>query len=216
MKRLLTIAVLILLVSAVTYGQGELNEQSRVYYRNERTFSLALNSDGFGGGYREGKWIDPRKKTLYEIDFNFLKHPKEVKLSNPWYQTTGTFVFGKLNSVATIRGGMGIQREIFPKKDLGGIAINYFVSGGVTIAAYKPIYYRVLYPIPGSGYFEIKEEKFEVSIHQPADIYSKASFTKGFDEIKVLPGAYLKGGFSFEFSRNDKVLHAVEDRKSVV
>ena len=41
-------------------------------------------------------------------------------------------------------------------------------------------------------------------------IYSKAAFTKGLDETKLLPGLYAKGGFNFEYSKQDKILHAIE------
>jgi len=209
MKKLLIIVVMVLYGAGLINAQGELDEQQKVFFRNERSFAILVNSDGIGFGYREAKRIDFLNKRLFEIDAGTLRHPKEYKLSNPYYTNTGTFVFGKLNSVAFLRGGMGHQHELFQKADLGGIAIRYFFSGGPVIALYKPIYYRVLYPI--SLYeAQIKEEKFEVSIHQPGDIYSRAPFTKGLSETKALPGLYAKGGFNFEYSKEDKMIHAIE------
>ena len=38
----------------------------------------------------------------------------------------------------------------------------------------------------------------------------KSSFFKGFDEIKFYPGLYARGGFSFEYSKNDRLTHALE------
>jgi hypothetical protein len=38
----------------------------------------------------------------------------------------------------------------------------------------------------------------------------KASFFKGFNEIKLYPGLYARGGFNFEYSRNDRVTHTIE------
>ena len=38
----------------------------------------------------------------------------------------------------------------------------------------------------------------------------KASFFKGFNEIKFYPGLYARGGFNFEYSKNDRVTHAIE------
>jgi hypothetical protein len=58
--------------------------------------------------------------------------------------------------------------------------------------------------------YEIKEEKFNNSIALPQEIYGRASFVKGLDEIKVMPGIYAKGGFNFEYSKEDKVIHAIE------
>jgi hypothetical protein len=208
-KKLLISVVIILYGATLLYAQGELDAQQKVFFRNERSFAILISSDGIGLSYREAKRINFLNKRLIEIDAGTLKHPKEYKRSNPYYQNTGTFVFGKLNSVGYLRGGIGRQHELFNKADLGGIAIRYFYSGGPVIALYKPIYYNVLYAV--SLYeAELKEEKFDVSIHAPEDIYSKARFTKGLDEIKVLPGLYAKGGFNFEYSKEDKVIHAIE------
>ncbi|MCX6330259.1 MAG: hypothetical protein NTZ85_12215 [Bacteroidia bacterium] len=209
MKKLLIIAVIFLYGTSMLFAQGEIDEQQTLVLRNERSFGILLNSDGIGISYREAKRKSYVNKRLLEFDAGNLKHPKEYKITNPYTTGTGTFVFGKLNSVMFIRGGIGHQHEIFKKADLGGVAIRYFFSGGPVIALYKPIYYRVLYPVSIDEYI-IKEEKFQVSIHQPSDIYSKASFTKGLSEIKALPGLYVKGGFNFEYSKQDKVTHAIE------
>jgi hypothetical protein len=109
MRNLLSATILFIVTMTVGYGQGELDPQNRVFYRNERTFGILLNTDGYGLSYREGKRIDFRNKSLYEIDLGLLKHPREIKLSNPYYQAGSTFVFGKLNSVIYVRGGLGRQ-----------------------------------------------------------------------------------------------------------
>ena len=209
MKKLLIIAVIILFGAISIYSQGELDEQQKVFFRNERSFAILLNSDGIGLSYRGAKRIDYRNKRLLEIEAGTLKHPKEYRLSNPYTQSTGTFVFGKLNSVIYLRGGIGHQHEIFKKTDLGGIAIRYFYSAGPVFAIYKPIYYRVLYPLPNNLY-ELREEKYTSAIALPQDIYSKASFIKGLNETKILPGLFAKGGLNFEYSKEDKIIHAVE------
>ncbi len=209
MKKLLIIMAILLFGAVSLFSQGEVDENQKVYFRNERSFAILLNTDGIGVGYRAAKRINFLNKQLIEFEAGTLKHPKEYKLSNPYTQTTGTFVFGKLNTVVFIRGGIGHQHELFKKTDLGGIAIRYFYSAGPVVALYKPIYYRVLYPVSVNE-FEIKEEKFDVSIHQPGDIYSRAAFTKGLDEIKILPGIYTKGGFNFEYSKGEKIIHAIE------
>ncbi len=208
MKKLLIVAVLVIIGVASAYAQGELDQQQKVFFRNEKSFGISLNSDGIGLGYRGAKRIDFRNKRFFEIDGGTLKHQKEYKISNP-YTTGGNFVFGKLNSTFYLRGGLGHQHELYKKADLGGIAIRYFYSAGPVLAIYKPVYYRVLYTISGTDY-EIREEKFNSSITMAQEIYGRAAFTKGLDEIKVMPGVYAKGGFNFEYSKEDKVIHAIE------
>jgi hypothetical protein len=208
MKKLLIPAVIMLFGGISLYAQGELNEQQKVFFRNERSFGILLNTDGIGISYREAKRIDYRNKLLLEIDAGTLRDQKEYKQSSPYTQG-GSYVFGKLNSTFYLRAGLGHQHELFKKADLGGIAVRYFYTAGPVLAIYKPIYYKVLY-IVTAGEYDVKEEKFDASIAIPQDIYSKASFTKGLDETKVMPGLYAKAGFNFEYSKEDKIIHAIE------
>ncbi|HPC97965.1 MAG TPA: hypothetical protein PL040_03250 [Bacteroidales bacterium] len=208
-KRLLNAAIFYLLIPMYLSAQGEIDNQPTIFLRNEITGGIFLSTDGFGFGYREGKRVDYFNKRLLEIDLLTVKHPKEVKLTNPYYQTPGSFVFGKKNFVAILRGGYGHQKEIFEKADLGGVAVRYFYTGGAAVAFYKPIYYKML-KFVGPYEAEIIEEKFDIKKHDPTMIYSKSSFFKGLNEARLLPGLYGKAGFNFEYSRQDKVIHAIE------
>jgi hypothetical protein len=210
MKKLLIIVVIFSGYVIQVHAQGELNEQQKVFFRNERSFGIMLNTDGFGFGYRGARRINFLNKRIFEIEGGSIKHPKEYRLSNPYYQG-GSYVFGKLNSTFYLRAGIGHQHELFKKADLGGVAIRYFISVGPVLALYKPIYYKVLYFTSVNEPPTIKVQKFDpLSITSPGDIYSKANFSKGLDETKVVPGGYAKGGFNFEYSKQDKIIHAIE------
>ena len=199
MKKLLTI-LFIAGVSQGLFAQGDIDDQEKIFYRNERTVGINLNSNGFGISYREGKRLDFLNKRIIDIDLNIIRHPKEIKLSNPWVQTSGSFVYGKQNEVYSLRGSLGHQHEMFRKMDLGGVSVRYFYSGGISLALAKPIYYNVLHYTPASTY-QIKQEKFTTDILDPSYIYNKASFFKGISETKVYPG--LSG-------KEDKVIHSLE------
>ena len=116
-----------------------------------------------------------------------LKHPKEYKLSNPYSQSAGTFVFGKLNTVFYLRGGIGRQHELFKKADLGGIAIRYFYTVGPVLAIYKPIYYKVLYRSQLMSY-EIKRKNSMFQLLCLRIFTAGHEFTKGLNETKVTSG----------------------------
>lgn len=208
MKKLLILAVLVLYGTIVLYAQGDLNQQQKVFFRNEKSFGILLNTDGLGISYRAAKRIDFLNKNLLEIDAGTLKLAKEFKQASQNLQGS-SYVFGKLNTTVFIRGGIGRQHEIYKKADLGGIAVRYFYSAGPVLAIYKPIYYRFI-KFTSSNEFIIETRKFDATIASPTEIYSKAAFSKGFDEIKVMPGLYGKAGFNFEYSKEDKVIHAIE------
>ncbi len=209
MKKTVLILVGLLFIVPRISGQGEIDEQQRIFYRNEQSVGLFLNSTGWGLGYRYGKRVNYLNKRLIEVDFNNIKHPKEYKTTNPYFPNTKGFVFGKKNLFFNLRVGYGFQHEMFRKIDRGGISIRRFISFGPSFGFYKPIYYERLVQVSQST-FEIEIEKFNDNIHGPLDIYSRASFFKGFDEIKFLPGLYGKVGVTFEYSKYDRLLHSIE------
>lgn len=211
MKKLLLQGIFLFFTTVALLAQGDIDEQTRVFYRNERSFGLVLTSNGAGISFREGKRINFRNKRLFEADLNLLKHPKEIKLNNPYFPNNTGFVYGKKNLAFVLKGGIGYQHEMFRKIDLGGVAVRYFVFGGPSLAFHKPIYYDILKPIPSQPYeFTLEEMKFDKNIHEPIDIYARASFFKGWNETGLIPGAYAKGGISFEYSQRDKIIHAIE------
>jgi hypothetical protein len=208
MKMILTI-VFLLTITLPFFAQGELAEQPRIFYRNEKSLALTLSSNGFGINGRYAKRINARRKTIYDIDLVSIKHRKEVKISNPIIYNSKSFVFGKENSFFTLRGGYGKQVEMFRKVDKGGISIRRFYSAGPSIGFLKPIYYQIIYFGTDGVIERLETQKFNTSTHQQS-IYGKASFLKGLDEISVAPGIYGRFGFMFEYSRNDLLLHALE------
>jgi len=202
--------VIILLLSQINilFSQGELDIQPKILYKNEKSGGIYLNSNGLGAGLRYGQRINARNQILYETDLLFIKHPKEIRISNNIYSNR-SFVFGKENTFFELRGMYGRQNEIFRKNDRGGVSVRYFFTGGPSIGFIKPIYYEVLYATSNPYNFDLKTEKFNTTIHQ-SNIYGRASFLKGVKEISIVPGVTAKAGFAFEYSRLDIILHSIE------
>ena len=74
---------------------------------------------------------------------HFAVMPQEVK--NHLLKlgiTNKNIVYGKLNATYTLKGGLGYQKEMFQKRDQGGISIRYFINFGPSFAIMKPIYYE--------------------------------------------------------------------------
>lgn len=209
MKKLLIIVVILLNGAFAVYAQGDLDQQQKVFFRNERSFAFLLNTDGMGISYRTAKRVDYLNKRFIEFEAGTLKSPKEYRQRN--LVEGGSYVFGKQNSTFYLRGEVGRQHEIYSKQDFGGIAIRYFYSAGAVLALYKPIYYKFIYLVPGTlNEPEIRIEKFDPNVAVPADVYGKAPFTKGLKETKVMPGLFAKAGFNFEYSKEDRAIHAIE------
>ena len=210
MKKLILGLLICHLALAVIQAQGEIARQSPIFFRNEQSLALLLNSNGYGINGRYAKRINARRKTIFDIDFVGIKHPKEVRISNNFISNR-SFVYGKQNSFFNLRVGYGKQKELYRKIDKGGISIRRFFSFGPTAGFIKPIYYEVFetnQSNPGSEYY-LTDKKFNTSIHQTS-IYGRSSFCKGFNEIEVVPGIHGRLGISFEYSRQSITLHALE------
>ena len=200
------------------YAQGEIDLQPKVYYRNEWSLAAMLNSNGIGANYRYGKRIDAANKRLYEVDFAYMKDPKESKTYVDPSLGNARYIHGKKNHAFDFRFALGKQHEMFRKHDLGGIAVRYFYNYGPSVVLLKPIYYNVgkWENVPNNPNYQYwvqfsKPEKFDpLWESNNVRIASRASFFKGFNELRALPGAFAKFGFNFDFSRQDRVVHALE------
>jgi len=205
--------IIALLTPGNTMAQGVIDDEAKIFYRNERTFSGNLFSSGWSIGMQYAKRKNAFRSTLFGGDIGILRHPKEYKSQSPYSTGWGTgFVFGKLNEVISLRFGLGLHKEIFGKYDKGGIAIRYFFTSGVSVALMKPVYYA---KVVGFDYKRLKviteESLFDPDYMQSIyDIFDKKSFFTGIDEIKANPGVFVRAGLSFEYSIQDRIINALE------
>ncbi|MBN1184673.1 MAG: hypothetical protein JXB49_20440 [Bacteroidales bacterium] len=191
----------------ITLPQGEIDDQAKIFYRNEKTLGLLINSNGYGLSGRFGKQINARNKQIFTTDISVIKHPKESKtISTVNYRS---FVYGKLNTFFTVRAGYGYQHEMFRKLDKGGISIRYFYDLGPSFGFYKPVYYEVFKIDPYTSIPEYYPSKFDPS-KSDISYAGKYSFFKGLSEINFDPGVYARFGFCFEYSTTDNIIHAIE------
>jgi hypothetical protein len=213
MKRFFFIIIFWFCLSHTLLAQGEIDEQNTLFYRNEKSGSVSLTSTGWGINGRFAKRITAADKYLYDIDFSIIRHPKEVKMPTSYIYSSNSFIFGKLNVVFDFRFGYGKQKEIFRKFDVGGISIRRFYSFGPSLALLKPIYFEVYKYLGGFNYQLLYYRQYSdelIKSLQDSISMSKASFFRGFSEIKPVPGVFFKYGFCFEYSKQDIILHAIE------
>ena len=217
MKKRITVFLGFINCFFAVHAQGEIDLRPKVFYRNEWSVALMLNSNGWGGNYRYGKRIDASNKRLFEIDFAYMKHPKEKRTYDDRNNSGLKYVDGKKNLAFDFRFAYGKQHEMFRKHDLGGVAIRYFYNFGPSLVLLKPIYYEVgdivVTPpgIPDRLVTRPDPEKYNPKWYaENAHVLGRASFFKGFDELGIVPGAFAKFGFNFEYSKQDRIIHALE------
>ena len=190
---------------AQTEEPAILEEDQTMMYRYEAAGGLFLHSAGWGLSYRKGKHVTGYKKRFYEIEFATMKSSKEIKVTNPNYENSKPFVFGKLNFFMLLRGGYGMQRTLFSRGRHNGVEIRYIYAGGPVAGFTKPVYLEIFQPdqLP-------KAEAYDPNIHQIQDIFGRAAFTYGLDKMRLYPGAYGKFALSFEYGSTSTDIKTIE------
>lgn len=200
----------------------ESGEDVNVLYRHEANFGVFIHSaGGFGLAYRRGTHVTGKRKRMLEVEASNFKHPKEVKSVNSYYGNSKGYVYGKLNSVLLVRGGVGFQNVLFQKSDKKSVEIRYSYFLGATLGVAKPVYLEIRKgntTVPST-------ERYDPTIHRQEDIYGKASFLEGIEKTSIYPAGYAKFALSFEYADRYNAIKAIEtgavadvypDRKSVV
>lgn len=192
---------------------NEYNETPPELLRNEFSFGINIHSNGWGLDFRRGKNLTVSKKRMLEFEFVGMHHPKEIKSINPYYENSKSYVFGKLNSMSILRSGIGIQRVIAGKAERGGVELRFNYTGGLSLGLVKPVYLNfVRRDLNDPNFYVISTEKYDPEDPRQGqeDIYGRASFTRGLDELKLYPGLYAKLGISFEYGSYDEDVKIVE------
>lgn len=200
----LTVALLVAIPRAK--AQGEIDDQDKIFFRNERTAAFNLYTDGIAFNYSIDRRVNARLKRGFELEINNFRHPKEKRISTGTtpYASSGLYVYGKANYPVNFRLGYDRQKELYKKHDRGGISVRRFYAFGPQLTLLKPVYYEVEYNLG-----EIEYERFDLK-NPYKNINGTASFFRGFDEITIRPGAYARAGMSFEFSKKDDKVSAFD------
>jgi hypothetical protein len=186
-----------------------------VLYRNEASGRLFASTRGFGASFRQAKHVTQKTRSYYEIELQSLRHPKEAKIVGDGSHKR-RYVYGKVNSVALLRGAIGLQNILYSKGDHKAVEVRYAYSLGPTLALMKPYYVKILHSQPGALTNEI-DVKFDAENYSPDSgrVQGRSEFVVGLNELRVLPGATAKFNLSFEYAPYTNLIRALETGISV-
>lgn len=192
------------------FSNDQQGSEANVLYRNDASGEIYANTRGLGLLYRRGKHITGTSRSFYEIDFQTLKHPKEVKVAGT-AENRKRFVYGKINSVFVLRGAVGMQNVIFKKADLKAVEVRCSYSIGPTLAFAKPYYVQV-YRTPSVGHAQGYSEdvRFNEDNFTQDSVIGKGAFTRGIAETVIYPGVSGKFNLSFEYAAYTDFIRAIE------
>jgi len=197
-----------IIISISSFSQSNLIEDVD-YNKDSRSLVVMLNSNGYALGYRFSKRIDGYRSRLIDIDFSWVRHPKEQRIPSR-YGTQSKFVYGKLNQLMLLRLAYGRQKEIYGKYAKEGIAINYYYTFGLNVGFLKPVYFDVI-KLDQQGNTYISTEKFDSEvIYNSGQIYGGTPFSKGFNEMTAAFGGFFKFAFSFDINKKHRGINTLE------
>jgi hypothetical protein len=202
--------ILFFSISSIVFGQETIFEEKTTIYDNETSGGIGMHTNGFMGTFRYGKYLTGFTKLVYEIEVANIKHPKEIRSINPFENDVRGYVFGKLNYFYPLRPSVGFHKTFVPKQSIRGVSIGYILHGGLLLGIAKPVYLNVQEDERGTNNKIIVSRKYDPEVHQQIDIYGRASFLNGFDELKLYPGFFGKFGFHFDYSQRRESIRGIE------
>ena len=207
MRRACSLVVLSL-VCAFSQAQQTIYEDGRSLYKKELYGGFIIHGDGWGLNFYSARHITARDRRVLGIEIIGMKHPKEIKSFNPYYEDALGYFYGKVNSLMIVRPTYGRKHQITDKIRNTGVEVNYVWGIGPSLGLAKPVYLQIGKPeIP---YQFIEVERYDPEVHYVDDIYGRASWFKGFGEMKLYPGLFGKFGFNFEHSGEQAGIKSIE------
>ncbi len=189
-------------------SQVPANEINTILYKKELSGGIVFHNYGMGIMFRNGNHITGYTKRFLDIDLVTMKHPKEYRIVNDIFENAKSYIYGKKNNFYILRTGYGLQHKIFEKYENRGIEIRYGIFTGSSLGLIKPIYLYIINNSYSAYEYELTIEKYDPDKHDIDNIFGRAPFTNGLNELQIQPGVYFKNEFTFEYSakeNSDKV-----------
>ena len=209
------IAILISLLitqtfSASMFSQVPINEKLMVRISKEIWLGATVHSSGFALNYGVSKFKTFKKKSLINVDLVSINHDKEYKIFGSFDENAKKFIFGKFDSLYTVRFGFGNRKILYEKLRENGLQISMNYTVGPSVGLVKPVFLEVFKYDFSGRIAGIATERYDPELHNFYNIYGRASWTAGLMETKINPGMFFKLGFDFDYSSNREIINSLE------
>lgn len=212
MVRSLLLALTLLLLSGVR-AQSIYDDQDRTLYSREIYGGPVIHGGGWGGQFVYGKYRTAADRVLFSLELVGMKHPKEVKSYNPYYEDSRGYFYGKQNSLMILRPTFGHKHRITEKIRKSGVELNFVWGVGPSFALLKPVYLQIGVRADGQDnppYDNIVEEKYDPAKHFANNIFGRASWFRGLGELGVISGVFARTALNFEYAGDNTGIKALE------
>ncbi|MCO5235183.1 MAG: hypothetical protein M9933_02855 [Chitinophagaceae bacterium] len=191
-----------------------LEEEGVPSFQKQNAFGVKINTDGWGLSYELGRANSVTRATIFQLELNEKKHPKERKDNRP--TTAGGFIFfgnpfvyGKRNIFYQLKLAAGQQVLIGGKNNKNGVSVYGIGAGGISVGLLRP-YYVEVQDQPNETRYVKYDSPDSILFLSPAYIIGGAGLIKGWNEMKLAPGLHAKTALRFDYNRFNTILSGIE------
>jgi len=184
-------------------------EEGALIYSKQTSFGLQLRTNGYGGFVELGCLKTRRKSNLYTLELTEIKDAKEEKSSNG-FLSFNPYIYAKQNNFYQAKLGFGQQYLLGQKGNKNGVAVLIIYHGGLSLGLLRPYYLEVE---DNGKTRKIKYSQQDSSLFlstNPDIVKGSAGLGKGWNELKLKPGAYAKGAIRFDYGRYNEIVSGIE------
>jgi len=185
-------------------------EEGVIAYRKHYAFGIKLNTDGYGISFEKGYSKSIKRATIYQIEITERKHQKEEKQSN-LFSPAAPIIYGKVNYFYPVKLGVQKQFLFANKSNKNGVSITGNVGGGISLGFLRAYELEVDDQTNGGRKHIRYDSPDSLLFANPIGLNpSGPGLGRGWDNIKMTPGLYLKPGLRFDYGRYNDLLAAIE------
>ncbi len=183
-------------------------EEGVLVYSKQSIFGIQGRTNGYGLFYELGKMKTNYKTNIYRIDITEIKSQKEQKSSNGFF--SNPYVYGKLNNFYQVALGFGQQRILGQKGNKNGVAVTAVYNAGLALGLLRPYYLEVNDPAGGENLVIKYSQADSALFFSGPSIVGNGGLGKGWSDMKLKPGVFVKAALRFDYGRFNEVVKGVE------
>lgn len=191
--------------SLASLAQGDLDVPED--YISEFIYGVNFNTNsGVPSGLmlKSTKIIKPKVYRSIGLELVHIKNPKELRF--PSLATGSAFIYGKRNSLFSVRPQYGRDFILFRKAPEEGIQVSAIFAGGPSFGLLIPYY--ILYNFQNGG---VQSVHYDPLVHNEFNrILGPGNLFDGLGETRILLGVHAKAGMSLDFGAFRNTITGVE------
>ena len=183
-------------------------EEGGVVYEKQNIFGVQLRTNGYGIFYEHGRMKSARKTNIFRIDLTEIKSANEEKSASANFFFGNPYIYGKINYFYPLTIGMGQQYILGQKGNKNGVAVSAVYTGGISIGLLRPYYVSIQNSMGEEETIKYTPEDSTNFVNGPH--ISGGGLGKGWGEMKIRPGAFVKGALRFDWGRFNETVSGIE------